>query len=364
MKFRHLALGIAILLCAVVLASAGAYLKFEILKPLDLYQDKNIFELPFLMHGDEYLRFLVEHAEELKQMEQEATRPTEPSGTSRPSEGATAPTGGTTLPSESQTQPSGSTDPVPSQTDATTPTDSTQDSIPGTTDSVTTTPTTPPTSSTTVPTEPPTTSTKPTEPDFNFPDGVDDSWFDNTLFIGDSRVVGLREFARSGKADYFCDVGMNLLSYDDKVLSDKTFSNLTLEQLLSDRTYDKIIVNFGLNECGFNDYSFKLLYKRFVEMLKEKQPDAIIILQGIMSVTRSKANTNECFKPSFIAARSAYIQSLADGNTIYYIDCNPYFTDENGYLYTSLTNDGYHPTTAGYRHWRNWISFALYELGL
>lgn len=361
MKLRHFALGLAILLCAVVLASAGAYLKFEILQPLDLYQDKSIFELPFLMHGDEYLRFMVENADELKQMEHDSTKPTTPPDTTVPTQRPTEPSQGTTVPSDTQTGPTDSTVTPPPSTDTAGPTAPTGGTTTGTTE-----PSTPPhtTETSQPPTTAPTAPSTPTAPNFTFSHGVDDSWFDNTLFIGDSRVVGLREYARSGNADYFCDVGMNLLSYDDKVLSDKTFSNQSLDQLLSSRTYDKIIVNFGLNECGFNDYSFKLLYKQFLEMLQRKQPNAIIILQGIMSVTKSKANTADYFKPSFIAARSAYIRSLTDGVRVFYIDCNPYFADENGYLYSSLTNDGYHPTTAGYRHWRNWISFALYELGL
>ena len=359
MKFRHFALAAAILLCAMVLASAGAYLKYEILKPLDLYQDKSIFELPFLMYGDEYLRFMVENAEELKQMEQESTQPSTTIPSVPPSQGTTAPTQGSTLPSHSQTDPTDPTVTEPSVSqDTTVPSEGEEPSTtvtqPTTTPPTTTTTTTPPT------TQPPTTA----GPNFDFPDSVDDRWFDNTLFIGDSRVVGLRDYARSGNAEYFCDVGMNLLSYDDKVLSDKNFSNLSLDQLLSSRTYDKIIVNFGLNECGFNDYSFKLLYKQFLEYVKQKQPNAIIVLQGIMSVTKSKADTAGYFQPSFIQARSQFIQSLCDGVTVYYIDCNPYFSDENGYLYASLTNDGFHPTTTGYRHWRDWIGFALYQLGL
>lgn len=361
MKKRHFALCAAIMLCALLVACAGAYLKYHILKPMDLYQDKNIFELPFLMYGDEYLRFLVENAEEMRQMEQ-TTSPTKPS--SNATTGTTEGTSGTTTGQTNTTQdttvlpPDTSSTDVPSTsgaTDSTQSTDTTQ-----TTQSTQTTQTTTTTSSTTRPPETTTTA----GPNFDFPYGVDDAWFDNVLFIGDSRVVGLREYARSGNADYFCDVGMHLLSYDDKELSDKNFSTQSLESLLSSRQYDKIIVNFGLNECGFNDYSFKMLYTNLVDMLRRKQPDAIIIVQGIMSVTRNKAATADYFHPSFIAARSAFIASLADNEHVFYIDCNPYFADSEGYLYSSLTNDGYHPTVTGYRYWRDWIAFALYELGL
>lgn len=353
MKKRHFVLPIAIVVLAAILAGFGAHLKYSILKPLDLYQDKSVFELPFLMYSDEYLRFLVEHAEEMKQMEQDSTTsPTRPTAPSTEPTGSTGTTNSTARPTE------------PTDSSATTGTSGTTNS----TDSTANTESDPSTTTTTQPTtttQQPTTSTSGSkEPDFNFPEGVDDAWFDNTLFIGDSRVVGLREYARSGNADYFCDVGMHLLNYDDKTLSDRNFSNYTLEQLLTERQYDKIIVNFGLNECGFNDYSFKLLYNKLLSMLKEKQPNAIIILNGIMSVTKTKADTADYLQPSFIFQRSAFIQSICDGETVYYIDCNEYFTDENGYLFTSITNDGYHPTASGYSYWRNWMSYAISLLGL
>lgn len=341
MKKRHFALGAAIVLVAAILGASGTYLKYNILKPLGIYQDKSIFELPILMYTDEYLRFQVENAEAILQMQQGSS-----------TTGTTAPT----QPSTGATKPTGTTQTGSSSTETTT-----QDTVPTTRPSHSSSSTSGTESTPPVTTQP---TTKPIGEDFYFPAGVEEEWFDRVLFIGDSRVVGLREYARSGNADYFCDVGMNLLSYDDKVLSDRTFSNLTLEELLSQRQYDKIIVNFGLNECGFNDYSFQMLYRNLVAMLQEKQPDAVIVLQGIMSVTKTKADTASYLEPSFIFQRSAYIASLCDGVKVHYIDCNPYFTDENGYLFTSITHDGYHPTVAGYAYWRNWMSYALGQLGI
>lgn len=354
MKKRHFILAIAILALAGIVSGAGAHLKYGILKPLDLYQDKSIFELPFLMYSDEYLRFLVEHAEEMKEMEQNPT--TVPTKPTQPATDPTRPTesSGTSDVTDSTSDDTQVTEPSDTGTTDSTGSSDTVDTTDSTGESTTTEPTTQPSTSTS--------SSK--EPNFDFPAGVGSDWFDNTLFIGDSRVVGLREYARSGNADYFCDVGMHLLNYDDKTLSDKTFSNYTLEQLLNERQYDKIIVNFGLNECGFNDYSFKMLYRNLLSMLQEKQPDAIIILNGIMSVTKTKADTADYMQPSFIFQRSAFIASLCDGQKVFYIDCNEYFTDENGYLFTSITNDGYHPTASGYSHWRNWMSYAIGQLEL
>lgn len=342
MKFRYLSLGIAILACAAMLAGVGAYLKYDVLKPLGIYQDKSIFELPFLMQSDDYLRFMVENADLLLQNppDTEPSDPTQPSstGASEPSQ-PTKPSDAT-LPSDT-TQPSGSDPTVPSSDPVTQP----------------------PTTTTAPPQTKPTTPKD--EPNFDFPgESVDNSWFDNVLFIGDSRVVGLRDYARSGNADYFCDVGMSLFNYSSKQLSDKNFSKQKLTELLSSKKYDKIIINFGLNEAGYPLNSFKLAYTQFVDTVQQYQPDAKIILQGIMSVTRKKAASASYFAVSNLQKMSAQIESLADGEKIFYIDCNEYFADSEGYLYSALSNDGCHPTGSGYRNWRDWIAFAVNQLDL
>jgi len=202
------------------------------------------------------------------------------------------------------------------------------------------------------------------EPNLEFTTGVADTWFENVLFIGDSRYVGLKSYARSGNADYFCDVGMTVFNYSGKTLSDKNFSNMTLQQLLASRTYDKIFFNFGLNEAGYSASYFISKYQALVDFVKAAQPDAILILNGIMSVTPSKASQASYFTPAYLASLSAKIEAMCDGKKIFYIDCNEYFSDSEGYLYSSLTGDGYHPTVYGYRKWRDWIAFAVEKLGI
>ena len=201
-------------------------------------------------------------------------------------------------------------------------------------------------------------------PYLEFDTGVEDSWFNNVLFIGDSRFVGLQSFARNGKAEYFCDVGMTVFNYSSKILSDNNFTGMTLQQLLSNRQYDKIIFNFGLNEAGYATSYFIREYQKLLDMVQSLQPQAILILNGVMSVDENKAAQNSCFSPVNLIAISQEIRALCDDKKIFYIDCNEYFADANGYLYAILTSDGYHPNIYGYTKWRDWMAFAIEELGV
>lgn len=245
--------------------------------------------------------------------------------------------------------------------------------------------TTPPSDGTTIPndtTTPPTTTVPPTtlppetsipiipgpalhDPNADFSVGaVDESWFDNVLFIGDSRTVGLRDYARSGKADYFCSVGMSVFNFKSRTASDKNFSEQKLEALLKSKTYDKIFISLGINECGYPLKTLMNAYTDLVDMVRQHQPDAKIILQGIMAVSRSYAKNGSSFSPSNINKINDEIRALADGASIYYIDVNEYFADEDGYLIKEVSGDGCHPSGKYYGVWANWIAFAVGQIGI
>lgn len=344
MRTRVIALLSSIFLFAVVIAGIGSHIKFNILKPLDLDEDYNVMELPFLVLTDEGLRFSIEFA--LTMDEDDFTDPDDFIEDTIPTDpGSTDPT-----------------DPKPTDPD---PTD------PNPTDPNPTNP--PPTEP--GPTDPPPTDPPPTEPDnkesyeypgYDFSQGaVADTWFENALFIGESRTVGLRDYARCGNAEYFCAVGMTVFNVMSKECADSgRFSQQTLESLLSSKTYDHIFINLGINECGYPAKTVAAKYKQLIEMIQQKQPDAKIILQAVITVTEKYAGSQDHFQPSNIQKLNKRIKAMANDTTIFYIDANPYFTDPDGYLYKNVTGDGAHFTGKYYKVWANWIRFAVGQLGI
>lgn len=330
MKLRYLSLCLAIVLSALIVAGYGAYLKYDVLQPLlsmpgmEMYAEKTVFEFPFLVRSDEVLQFMMEQMLDVP-----------PTDTDPPYTTTTRPTEPTNPPTHTTVDPTRPTDTIPTVPTTTSPTEPTQPTVPDLPSGY---------------------------PDFYFPEGVEESWFDDVLFIGDSRTVGLKSYARSGNADYFCDVGMSVFNYKDKSLSDQNFSNETLDSLLSTKKYSKIFIHLGLNEIGYPAPSLHAAYKMLVDFVRGKQPDAVIILQGIMSVNQRKASEASYFSPQSIRSLNNKIQSFANGRDILYIDCNEYLADEDGYLYNNLTNDGCHPTGSGYRIWKNWLHWAVKQL--
>ena len=55
----------------------------------------------------------------------------------------------------------------------------------------------------------------------------------DALFIGDSRTVGLMEYAGMDDADFFCNVGMSVFNIYKKTVSVPTVGKVTLSELLN-----------------------------------------------------------------------------------------------------------------------------------
>lgn len=193
---------------------------------------------------------------------------------------------------------------------------------------------------------------------------VDTSWYDDVLFIGDSRTVGMQWFAPIGNADYFATVGMSVFNCLYERASDDDFSNLKLGELLATTQYGKIFINLGINECGYGHSDLIEQYQEVVDFIRQAQPDAKIILGGILAVSRGFAANGYHFGPENLQSINRKIAALADHETIFYIDPNERFADEDGYLLPGLSSDGCHLYTEGYVQWGQWISEKMGELGL
>lgn len=193
---------------------------------------------------------------------------------------------------------------------------------------------------------------------------VTDAWFRNTLFIGDSRTCTLRDLARSGEADYFCKVGMSVFSVGYDRCSDQNFAAQNLESLLEGKEYDKVFISLGLNEAGFNLDDLLGKYGELVALIREKQPDAKIILQGIMTVSYGKAHSAWYFGLPNLEKINNGIKAMVDEETVYFIDVNEIFAGEDGYLRQGISGDGCHLYGKYGVVWEEWIRHAVAQLDM
>lgn len=185
---------------------------------------------------------------------------------------------------------------------------------------------------------------------------VEEDYFEDAVFIGDSRTVGLQDYGGLDKTDFFATVGMNVYDLWTDKFCEVNGEKVTLEEALTAKQYGKIYFQIGINEMGRGTLDgFMEKYAQSVEKIRELQPEAFIFLQGIMKVTTEKSNSDSIFNNQGIQARNERIAELADGITVFYIDVNEVVCDETGGLRADLTFDNLHLYGSKYGIWVDFL---------
>lgn len=191
---------------------------------------------------------------------------------------------------------------------------------------------------------------------------TDDSYLNSTLFIGDSRTVGLRDYGGiSDKASFLARESTTIyeLQEGDAITftaPDGTNRDASLGDVLSGTKYSHIYISVGVNELGTgNTQTFYDTYRKVIEQIHNAQPDALIFIEGIQHVDQAKSSSDRIVNNTIIVQRNEAIATLANGRNIFYIDENAAMCDSDGNLKSDLTGDGVHLVAAAYQTWVDYI---------
>lgn len=187
---------------------------------------------------------------------------------------------------------------------------------------------------------------------------VDETYFDDAVFIGDSRTVGLQNYGDwSDQVTFMASTGLLVhKAMRTKVTLPGAKNRVTIEEALSEKQYGKVYVMFGINELGRGDADQYLLdYRTFLDRLKELQPNAIIYIQSGLKVTAERAAKGDMVTNSAIDERNEIIQSLVDNEQVFYLNVNEAVCDENGDLFDDYTHDGVHLKAQYLTIWKDYL---------
>lgn len=171
---------------------------------------------------------------------------------------------------------------------------------------------------------------------------VDLSYFDDALFIGDSRVAGLA--MNSGtNATFYAVTSFQLYRYKTFKVVQTPSGKVPIFDAMPYDKFTKIYIKVGLNELGsVTDEPFLDAYASLINDLRVMQPRAIIYIQAILPVTQVKSQTDRVHCNENIKKRNENLKSFAELMKCYYVDVGPYFADETGALKAETTADGIH----------------------
>ena len=189
----------------------------------------------------------------------------------------------------------------------------------------------------------------------------DDSYFDDAIFIGDSRTAGLADYGElTAHASYFATERLTIYDIMEASLPLRTPEGeenaTTLSNVLKNHKYGKIYFCIGINELGnVGTLKFYEAYEDVVVQIRELQPNAVIYVQGIMHENKSMSSKDPVFNNKNVIEKNTAIATLANGHDIFYLDMNEAVCDKNGNLIDEYTNDGVHLKASEYVRWEDWL---------
>lgn len=181
-----------------------------------------------------------------------------------------------------------------------------------------------------------------------------EEFFKDTLFIGDSRTMGLVEYADLGDAAVFANTGMNIYRLYTSKNAVKG-QEMYLEDILAKKQYRKIYLMSGINELGYSEEQTFRRYEEEVLKLQKQQPDAEIILEANLHVTTARSKKEAIFNNEGIDRINENIRQIAEKYGFSYIDVNEMFDDDTGGLTPEYTHDQVHVLGKYYQEWADWI---------
>lgn len=184
---------------------------------------------------------------------------------------------------------------------------------------------------------------------------ADRTYFDDALFIGDSRTMGLYEYGDLRNAVVIADSGMSVYKVWNEEIKGEDGSAENLQSILENHTFGKVYVMLGINELGYEFGPTVKKYEELVGTIRELQPEAIIYLQANLHITKEKSDSSDIFNNENINRFNEAVEKMADDNQVFYLDVNPLFDDEEHCLSVDYTTDKVHVLGKYYIDWTDWL---------
>ncbi len=181
---------------------------------------------------------------------------------------------------------------------------------------------------------------------------VDDSYFDNALFIGDSLTDGFRLHAGLMNSTFLCGTSMTVSGLYTREWQE----GITMLDKIKEGGFKKVYIMLGINEniVMENKEAFLKSYSELLDIIRASNPDALIYIESILPVTASM-DAEGRITNKVIKEYNNALYDLSYKKQAYYLDINSSISDENGQLPENAATDGVHLKTGYYLKWLEFL---------
>ncbi len=173
---------------------------------------------------------------------------------------------------------------------------------------------------------------------------VADDYFQDSVFIGDSRTEAFQMFSGPQNAVYYHSNGLKVDTiFTKEVIKKVNEQKITIMEALRQKHFRKVYIMLGINELGwaYSDLFIKK-YGEVVAEIKNIEPEVLIYVQSILPVSEERSQNDEIYNNTNIGKYNELIQQMAAEESLCYLDVAQCVTDEEGNLYSDASTDGIH----------------------
>lgn len=191
---------------------------------------------------------------------------------------------------------------------------------------------------------------------------VDDSYFSDAVFIGDSRMQGFYNQSGISQGTFLTGVGMNAANIFDTPYVTMYEEQITVFQALYNTDYKKMYVLIGTNDLGEPDFDdFKEQYRICLAELQKQAPNAIMYVLSVPYVEESKVTTGDYVNNTNIEIVNEKILEICEEYNYNYINLNEVLSDGNQSLIEGSTADGIHMYDTYLKIWLDYLKTHYVE---
>lgn len=204
-----------------------------------------------------------------------------------------------------------------------------------------------------------------------------DQFFENSVFIGDSVMMGFRNYVMSQPEGFFGGPEFLVSGSFSVRMALNTISDTTIHPIYQGKQHyiwdsitmmgaEKVFLFFGLNDIGMEGVDgTRQNYAAVIEKIKEVNPDTeIFVISTTNMLTGSEKGS---LNNENIRLLNEQMKAYCETGEADYIDIASFLTGEDGGLRPELCSDEYvHQTYAAYEIWtkvlRGYASGGYYRL--
>lgn len=188
---------------------------------------------------------------------------------------------------------------------------------------------------------------------------VDDGYFADAVFVGNSRTQGLQMYGGVTGTTFWTKVGLTVSSAatDRFVVLNNQW--LTVSEALAQASYNKVYIMLGMNELGWVYESvYKDDYGKLIDVIQSTHPDATIYIQSIIPVSHWKETSdsdNGTYTNANVIRLQTVLVELCKEKGVNYVNVAEVMQDTDGCLFPEATQDGTHLTAEYCKIWMDYL---------